>query len=86
MRLVCIYQHNGLTGLWQDLKTVKGYLNRLGKLYDVTDFQIFQEDYTTRRIGRYFAIKAKAEPYYDYRVHEYRDRTELVNHDLAIAV
>ena len=83
-QLCCIYQDGNCTGLWHDLKTVKGYIKRLRKYCPKTsDFQIFLKQIGTGKTGRYLAVMNKPDKYWDYRINEYRERAEIVNHDLG---
>jgi len=78
--LHCIGQDDNCVFQWTDLKTVRGYLNRLKDKPNV-EFQIAKwRGYTC---GRVLAIKSKDGKYWDYRVNEYRDVSELVNMDLT---
>ena len=81
MTLCCKVNQSGVNFQWQDLKTVKGYLNRLKQMKGITEFEIM--NWNGFKCGRYHAIKAPTDRYWDYRINEFRDVSELVNHDLT---
>jgi len=87
MRIVCHYETVDGEGRWTDLKTVNGYLRRLNKVFgeSLKDFAIFSEN-NCGKVGRYLAVKSSDKPYWDYRVYEFRDRSELINHDLTLII
>ncbi|MEE9573188.1 MAG: hypothetical protein V3W20_09085 [Candidatus Neomarinimicrobiota bacterium] len=78
--LVCEMQIGNCSGQWSDLKTSKGYINRMRKHLkgQIKEFLIYFE--CKGKVQRYVAFKSGMQRYYDYRNNEFKSIDELISY------